>query len=79
MTVKELIAKLAAMPQDAEVRFAYNYGDRARTLVAPEVRRVREEPVAYSEYHSEWKILGGDDEYERAEAEGATREAVVLS
>jgi hypothetical protein len=62
MTVQELIEQLQDMDQNAEVHFAYNYGDHWRTEVAPRVGRVDEGKVVYSEYHRMDKML--EDEYD---------------
>ena len=62
MLVKELIESLQYMDQDAEVHFAYNYGDHWRTEVAPKVGRVDEGAVVYSEYHRMDKML--EEEYD---------------
>jgi|LauGreDrversion4_2_1035121.scaffolds.fasta_scaffold337906_2 hypothetical protein len=62
MTVQELIEQLGYMDKDAEVHFAYNYGDHWRTEVAPRVGRVDEGKVVYSEYHRMDKML--EDEYD---------------
>ena len=62
MLVKELIESLKYMDQDADVHFAYNYGDHWRTEVAPKVGRVDEGAVVYSEYHRMDKML--EDEYD---------------
>ena len=62
MLVKELIESLKYMDQDAEVHFAYNYGDHWRTEVAPKVGRVDEGAVVYSEYHRMDKML--EEEYD---------------
>jgi hypothetical protein len=51
MTVGQLIEQLQQYDQDSEVRFAYNYGDRWRTLVAEPVRTIENGTVRYSEYH----------------------------
>ena len=48
MQVKELIEMLQDMDQDAEVHYAYNYGDHWRTEVAPAVGRVDTGAVVYS-------------------------------
>jgi hypothetical protein len=61
MQVKELIEMLQDMDQDAEVHYAYNYGDHWRTEVAPKVGRVDEGAVVYSEYHRMDKIAEHDD------------------
>jgi len=61
MQVKELIEMLQGMDQDAEVHFAYNYGDHWRTEVAPKVDRVDEGAVVYSDYHRMDKMVEPDD------------------
>jgi len=61
MLVKELIEMLEGMNQDAEVHYAYNYGDHWRTEVAPKVDRVDEGAVVYSDYHRMDKIAEHDD------------------
>jgi hypothetical protein len=61
MQVKDLIEMLQDMDQDAEVHFAYNYGDYWRTEVAPKVGRVDEGTVVYSEYHRMDKMVEHDD------------------
>ena len=62
MLVKELIESLQYMDQDAEVHFAYNYGDHWRTEVAPKVSQVSEGVVEYSEYHRMDKLVTDEDE-----------------
>ncbi len=50
MTVRELIERLEGMDPEAEVHFAYNYGDHCNTMAAPVVDQVEEmyvEPNAY--------------------------------
>ena len=66
MTVQELIEQLGYMDKDAEVHFAYNYGDHWRTEVAPKVGRVDEGAVVYSEYHRMDKMVedSGDCEFD---------------
>lgn len=64
MNVKELIEQLQRMPQDAEVKFAYNYGDYWRTQVAADVTRCDTGEVTYSEYHQMDKIVEYDAERE---------------
>ena len=61
MLVKELIEQLQYMNQDAEVHFAYNYGDHWRTEVAPKVSQVFEGAVEFSDYHRMDKLV---EEYE---------------
>jgi hypothetical protein len=85
MTVQELIEQLQDMDQNAEVHFAYNYGDHWRTEVAPSVGRVDTGAVVYSEYHRMDKILDADGDCEFDEETGeeivdeSTRRVVVLS
>ena len=84
MLVKELIEMLEGMNQDAEVHFAYNYGDHWRTEVAPKVDRVDEGAVVYSDYHRMDKIAEYDDEVEFDDdgnevVDESTRRVVVLS
>ena len=62
MKVSELIEMLEEMDQDAEVHYAYNYGDHWRTEVAPKVDRVDEGAVEYSDYHRMDKLVDEDDE-----------------
>jgi hypothetical protein len=57
MTVEELINTLQFMDMNAEVHFAYNYGDHWRTEVAPKVSQVSEGVVEYSEYHRMDKLV----------------------
>jgi hypothetical protein len=62
MNVRDLIAELQTMPQDAAVHFQYNYGDHWRTQVAPTVDFVQEGFVKYSSYHSMNKVVDIEDE-----------------
>ena len=62
MLVKELIESLKYMDQDAEVHFAYNYGDHWRTEVAPKVSQVTEGVVGYSEYHRMDKLVTDEED-----------------
>jgi len=61
MQVKELIEMLQGMDPEAQVHYAYNYGDHWRTEVAPKVGRVDEGAVVYSEYHRMDKMVEPDD------------------
>jgi hypothetical protein len=84
MQVKELIEMLEGMNQDAEVHFAYNYGDHWRTEVAPKVDRVDEGSVVYSDYHRMDKIAEHDDsdfdeETGEERVDETLRRVVVLS
>jgi len=85
MNVKELIEQLQDMNPEAEVHFAYNYGDHWRTEVAPSVGRVDTGAVVYSEYHRMDKILDADGDCEFDDETGeeivdeSLRRVVVLS
>ena len=85
MKVSELIEQLQDMDQDAEVHYAYNYGDHWRTEVAPKVGSVDTGAVVYSEYHRMDKILDTDGDCDFDEETGeeivdeSTRRVVVLS
>jgi len=61
MKVSQLIEQLQYMDKDAEVHFAYNYGDHWRTQVAPAVSSVFEGAVEFSDYHRMDKMV---EEYE---------------
>ena len=84
MQVKELIEMLQHMNQDADVHFAYNYGDHWRTEVAPKLSRVDEGAVVYSEYHRMDRMLEdtGDCEFDdegNERLDETLRRVVVLS
>ena len=84
MKVSELIEMLQDMNQDADVHFAYNYGDHWRTEVAPKLSRVDEGAVVYSEYHRMDKMLedDGDCEFDdegNERLDETLRRVVVLS
>jgi hypothetical protein len=64
MKVKDLIEQLGYMDQDADVHFAYGYGDHWRTTVAPKVTQVFEGAVVYSDYHRMDKLADTDFEDE---------------
>jgi hypothetical protein len=72
MTVDELIAELQLMPKDAEVHFAYNYGDHWRTQVAPTVDSVDMGKVKFSDYHRMPKVDEGDDDYDDEDRDYST-------
>jgi len=77
MLVKELIESLQYMDQDAEVHFAYNYGDHWRTEVAPKVSRVSEGIVEFSEYHRMDKLVVVEEDYDEYDEDtGETRTEV---
>jgi hypothetical protein len=61
MQVKELIEMLQGLDPEAQVHYAYNYGDHWRTEVAPKVDRVDVGAVVYSDYHRMDKMVEPDD------------------
>jgi hypothetical protein len=61
MTVEELISELQQMDPEAEVHFAYNYGDHWHTQVAPIAENVDEGYVKHSSYHNMCKVVDEDD------------------
>jgi hypothetical protein len=84
MQVKELIEMLQGLDQEAQVHFAYNYGDHWRTEVAPRVDRVDEGAIVYSDYHRMDKIAEHDDsdfdeETGEERVDETLRRVVVLS
>jgi hypothetical protein len=84
MQVKELIEMLQDMNPEAEVHYAYNYGDHWRTEVAPKVDRVDEGAVVYSDYHRMDKMVENEydtefDDEGREIVDETLRRVVVLS
>jgi beta-glucanase (GH16 family) len=83
MLVKNLIEALNYQDPEAEVHFAYGYGDHWRTTVAPAVSNVKEGVVEYSDYHrmdklvEEGEIKWHDDEEEYVEEE-EVRKVVII-
>jgi len=69
MQVKELIEQLQNMNPEAEVHFAYGYGDHWRTTVAPAASRVSQGLVQYSEYHRMDKMVEDEDDYYEEEGD----------
>jgi len=80
MLVKELIESLKYMDQDAEVHFAYNYGDHWRTEVAPKVERVHQGIVEFSDYHRMDKLVEDEDCYDEdtGDYKAGIRKVVVI-
>jgi len=77
MTVQELMEQLGYMDPDAEVHFAYNYGDHWRTEVAPKISRVSEGIVEFSEYHRMDKLVVVEEDYDEYDEDtGETRTQV---
>jgi hypothetical protein len=84
MKVADLILELQDMNPEADVHFAYNYGDHWRTEVAPKLSRVDEGAVVYSDYHRMDKMLedDGDTEFDdegNEVVDETLRRVVVLS
>ena len=78
MKVSELIEELKYMDPDAEVHFAYNYGDHWRTQVAPTVDRVDVGTVKYSDYHRMPKVVESEDDDDYS-TEMAPGQVVILA
>lgn len=79
MKVKDLIEQLGYMDAEADVHFAYGYGDHWRTTVAPKVRQVFEGAVEYSEYHRMDKLADEDfEDEEPGNPEENVRRVVII-
>jgi hypothetical protein len=79
MLVRDLIELLEEMPADAEVHFAYNYGDHWRTQVAPKVDSVELGEVKYSDYHRMPKVVERDYDDEDDSTTDEESQVVILS
>jgi len=79
MTVQELIVQLLTLNPDAEVHFAYNYGDHWHTQVAPKVEEVSMGIVQYSDYHGMDRLMDEDGMNEDEGDFEGTRSAVIIS
>ena len=62
MKVSQLIEQLQHLDQEAEVHFAYNYGDYWRTTVSPMVTRISEGFVDFSDYHRMDKLVEDEED-----------------
>ena len=80
MKVKELIESLGYMDKEADVHFAYGYGDHWRTTVAPLVSEVSEGVVEFSDYHRMDKLIDDEDCYDELTGDYKTdvRKVVVI-
>jgi hypothetical protein len=81
MQVKELIEILGRYDQEADVHFAYGYGDHWRTTVAPAISQVFDGVVEYSDYHQMDKLVEEyDDQFDEETGNLRTdvRKVVVL-
>jgi len=84
MQVYQLIEQLEYLDPNAEVHYAYNYGDHWRTEVAPKVDRVDTGAVVYSDYHRMDKMVENEydtefDDEGREIVDETLRRVVVLS
>ena len=80
MKVSQLIEQLGYMDKDAEVHFAYGYGDHWHTTVAPCISNITEGVVEFSDYHRMDKLVDDEDCYdeETGDYKQDVRKVVVL-
>ncbi len=80
MLVKELIEILGRYDQEADVHFAYGYGDHWRTTVAPAISQVFDGVVEYSNYHQMDKLVEDEDCYDEdtGDYKAGIRKVVVI-
>jgi hypothetical protein len=81
MQVKELIEILGRYDQEADVHFAYGYGDHWRTTVAPAISQVFDGVVQYSDYHQMDKLVEDDEDCyneETGDYKADVRKVVVI-
>ncbi len=80
MQVKELIEILSRYDQEADVHFAYGYGDHWRTQVAPAISQVCDGVVEYSDYHQMDKLVDDEDCYDEdtGDYKAGIRKVVVI-
>ncbi len=80
MQVKELIDILSRYDQEADVHFAYGYGDHWRTTVAPAISQVFDGVVEYSNYHQMDKLVEDEDCYDEdtGDYKAGIRKVVVI-
>ena len=64
LTVAQLRAFLAGLPDSRPVVFTYQYGDHGRTVVAQRVRDADEGRVVWSEYHGLPREVDDDEWYD---------------
>jgi hypothetical protein len=79
MKVKELIALLEHEDPEAEVHYAYDYGDHVHTTVTEPVADVDEGVVKWSEYHNRFSLVDDEDGFEEKEDGDRVKTVVVLS
>ena len=80
MKVSELIEILGRYDQEADVHFAYGYGDHWRTQVAPAISQVWDGVVEYSDYHQMDKLVEDWDCYDEdtGDYKAGIRKVVVI-
>ena len=80
MKVSELIEILGRYDQEADVHFAYGYGDHWRTQVAPAISQVFDGVVEYSDYHQMDKLVEDEDCYDEdtGDYKAGIRKVVVI-
>ena len=80
MKVSELIDILSRYDQEADVHFAYGYGDHWRTTVAPAISQVFDGVVEYSNYHQMDKLVEDEDCYDEdtGDYKAGIRKVVVI-
>lgn len=61
MTVKDLRQALEGLDDECEVRFAYNYGDHGKTLVAASLEYLDDGRVKWSDYHNMDVVVADED------------------
>jgi hypothetical protein len=61
MKVRELIEELKNFDPESEVHFAYDYGDRGHTQVAPVIENADEMYVKHSDYHQMPALMDDED------------------
>jgi len=81
MKVSQLIEQLSFVDQDAEVHFAYGYGDYWKTQVAPSVSGIDEAVVEYSEYHRMDRLVDSEDcfDEETGDFKADARRVIVIN
>ena len=66
MNVVELKDLLESFDDETPVVFAYNYADRAGTIVTEFIDEGREESVVFSQYHRQYKLAESDRDMDNA-------------
>ena len=80
MQVKELIEILSRYDQEADVHFAYGYGDHWRTQVAPAISQVFDGVLDYSDYHQMDRLVEDEECYDEdtGDYKAGIRKVVVI-